>query len=98
MVRGFLVILFGVLVTVAASQVTHAGVNDTPNVATPDTVARAAAGCNPRSRSSRTRPSFPPSPFCVSGVRTAATAKGGLLVTPRRMLRPPHGQNAAMIV
>jgi hypothetical protein len=64
----------------------------------PASTARAVARCDPRSRSYRTRPSFHPSPFCVSRAGPASARRGPLLLTPRRMPRPPHGQNAAMLL
>ena len=55
-----------------------------------------AAACTPRSPGYRTAPGFHPAPFCLSG-RLPAAELGGLLDTPRRMPRRPHGQNAAML-
>lgn len=98
MVRGWLVILIGGLAAIASWYSTRPADGEIVSTASATSGARAVASCVPRSRRYRTRPSFRPSPFCVSVGRGATAAGAGLLVTPRRMPRAPKGQNAAMIL
>jgi len=93
MLLGLLAILLGAIAPPAV-----AADHQEPAAASLAPVAQAAARCTPRSRHYRTMPSSHPSPYCVSLHRPEGAARAHVLLTPRRMPRPPHGQNAAMIV